>query len=234
MLTDLLVTAFESVFHFVVSILLYIQFKIRIYDESEEQSFTQKCSEACFCVSIAVVLLLVVLQIRMVTAPVSTLEQPRVKDTFGFLWEGIRIDTKATRFFYLLFVGRRILMAVVLTTMQRWPGIVLQLCLLFNLLNMIFVVHVKPYSERSINRKEMINDYSILVCSTIMLTFTDFVKDLEVQNLLCGWTYIVFLMICILYNYKFLLSFSFRVIRLNTIRFNNHNCRWCIKKKKID
>ena len=113
--------------------------------------------------------------------------------------------------------------------MQRWPGNALQICLLLNLFNMIFVVHVKPFNDSSINKKEMLNEYVILTCSTILLTFSDFVNNLEVQNFYCGWAFVLILGICILINLIYLLSYLFHIVRLNAIRFYNRNCN-CFKK----
>lgn len=84
---------------------------------------------------------------------------------------------------------------------------------------MEFVGVVKPFNLRSINVKELINEFFILTLTTIMFLFTSFVNDEDFKYDIAGWGFCFILSICIILNFAFIFSNIFNMIKLYWIKY---------------
>ena len=145
----LFIIVFESIFHLAASCTLFVRFKIEYTrDDAPLNTATLIFTEGAFYLSAIIFLLMFVVLFRILVVPTSLLEAKSIEKKYGFLWQEIRIQDTHNRFLNILFVIRRIGMAVVVCTMQTMPAQALQLCQLSSLFYSMFVVHNRPYSSR--------------------------------------------------------------------------------------
>jgi hypothetical protein len=76
----------------------------------------------------------------------------------------------------------------------------LLVCLYLALFFTIFVGNFKPYVSRHKNRTEWYNESTIFHATFLLILFTDFVPDAEVQND-CGWVLIAVVLLNMLVNW---------------------------------
>ena len=174
--SHILILLFESVFHLSLAILLHA---LTFGQRTEVTLSTRIWTEATFFVLCLLLLLLLVTQLKIAIAKQSVLEFKKTRISYGFLWEGIRIESKSSRWFKILFVLWRMAMACILVLFQKWPGNALQLLLLQNLLHLMVAAVQAPFVRKSANKKELANEHLTTITSSLLLLFTDFCPSSE-------------------------------------------------------
>ena len=84
---------------------------------------------------------------------------------------------------------RRLIYAATAVFLMNYTAFQLQALVLQCVLLLIFILLVKPFSEKSQNYREIFNESCILCCSLHLLTFTDFSSDPDIQYSI-GWSLI--------------------------------------------
>lgn len=76
---------------------------------------------------------------------------------------------------------------------------------------------VEPFNKRSINKKEMVNEFFIVMITDTLFIFTDFCDALELKYNV-GWAYVFIMVITIFFNsYFILLSISKSIYKIYRI-----------------
>ena len=119
--THLLIIIFESVFQMFVSILLHIQ-GLAITGDTELDILTRVWSEITFVSIILLLLFLIFILYRIAVVEESVLKNQKVIKKFGILWEGIRVNEVHKRRFNIMFVCKRIAMAIIIVHLQAWSA----------------------------------------------------------------------------------------------------------------
>ena len=69
----------------------------------------------------------------------------------------------------IYFMIRRMLTVLILIFLRNYPPIQVTLMLIFALINLIYTINFRPYSEG--NLLEILNEVAILLCAYLMNTF---------------------------------------------------------------
>ena len=85
---------------------------------------------------------------------------------------------------------------------------------------MIYVGHNKPYLLRSVNLKEMVNEWFIITSVSVSVMFTDFCHSLHTKFYVAGYSYIGLVVLVVLFNLCFILMGPLRWLRLRFIRYS--------------
>lgn len=72
---------------------------------------------------------------------------------------------------------------------------------------------IRPFKERWINRKELVNEAFILTLTTILVLFSDLVLDEDFKYDKGGWSFVLILCCCIVFNFYFVLKGVYIVLR---------------------
>jgi len=83
----------------------------------------------------------------------------------------------------------------------------------------IYIGQAEPYNTPSNNVKELINEFMILIITTSLLLFTDYVPDVETQYTIGGWSYCGIMTICIFYNLSFIVRAVSKSVKLCFIKY---------------
>ena len=122
-LNHLLIIVYESVFHFSMVIILFYQ------RESEQEdgqiTTTQIVSTIILYLLIVLMVLLLWLAFRIMRVDGSWLRLDEINDRIGFLYEGIDLRFMHKRSFVIIYILRRVAMALLFGLMQSWSGITL-------------------------------------------------------------------------------------------------------------
>ena len=110
-----------------------------------------------------------------------------VTTQFGAFFEGLKLENLGTLTYYLFFMVRRMILAIILVCYQEYPGNQIQMILLLNLAMTIIQGKFEPYSCKYKHKLEMTNEY----CNTLLIyhyvTLTDFGPDRLTQYEI-GWS----------------------------------------------
>ena len=79
------------------------------------------------------------------------LDDPEILDKFGFLYEGMKTDSKWCSLFNLFFILRRTIFALILIEMHYHNGLQLIAVVCLSSLMVVYVAHFRPYRDKSMN-----------------------------------------------------------------------------------
>ena len=93
------------------------------------------------------------------------------------MFEDVKLATKTTAAFYLIFIIRRLLFVMMMFGMDNYSG--LNLCLLeyMNLFMLMYTGWTRPLQSVFSNRLEMFNEYFVCIITMHMAFFSDWVLD---------------------------------------------------------
>ncbi|TNV85547.1 hypothetical protein FGO68_gene9768 [Halteria grandinella] len=93
---------------------------------------------------------------------------------FGSLYEGLKINRgRAPLVYNLILVIRRFLFSITTVLMSDHPTFQIQLFQLSSFLNLIYLIKIKPFDNKKLNRLEVFNELIVLGSSIHLLIFTD-------------------------------------------------------------
>ena len=137
----------------------------------------------------------------------------------GHLFEGKNLESGlAVQHSTIFFVRRYILMfLVVFLPETRNTQITVQINA--TLLFIAFVMHSKPYTEPIMNKQEIANEVIVLLCSYLLLYYTEFVTDMEVRYNI-GWVHMLLIGVNVLMNLSIMVVITV------------HNCKVDCRRRK--
>jgi hypothetical protein len=146
---------------------------------------------------------------------VHQLEEPSLRECIGEMYEGTRIDSIYQRAYNLVFITRRFIYLTIAVFIQdnKKAGIQIILILYLNLVTSIYIVSTKSQPKRILNNIEILNEYFVYISTSIMILFTDFVPDFDLQFTF-GWYFIAFAAKVVIYNLFFVLMKMINIIKL--------------------
>jgi len=177
-----------------------------------------------------VITLYILHSVILLVIPLEFLPMKKMRKLQGQMYRDLKINSKMTLFFRLLFGVRRVLLSVIAVYMQKVAGMQVVVLMYFNLFSMIYLAQYQPFREKTENRIEAYNESCIYLTSILLSTFSDYYDDVEMKYSI-GWFFIAVCSSCIFVNFSPLLYKGFRYLRLYVIRWLNHRE---LKKKKFD
>ena len=89
---------------------------------------------------------------------INMYQQAKFKVRWGSMFEGVRLRSKLTACFYLIFIIRRLIFVFIVFHLDNNTGVSLVLICWMNLAILIYTGMVRPLEERFMNRLEMFNE----------------------------------------------------------------------------
>ena len=102
-------------------------------------------------------------------------------DKFGSTYSELRIYSKASLMYNVLYMLRRLLITFIATILKQDSYLQVQLIVLHSVFMIIYLTYVKPFEIPLLNKLEIFNEYSILLATYHLFSFTAFVPDPENQ-----------------------------------------------------
>jgi hypothetical protein len=93
-------------------------------------------------------LLLPLLIVGIWCMKLETLRSKKVSDIIGSLYSNLNLKAKASTFYPMIFIGRRVVMSLLFIYFRKQDGIQILILLYMNLAIMIYVGMVQPFAER--------------------------------------------------------------------------------------
>lgn len=147
----------------------------------------------------------------------STLMHRIHKVRFGVIYEDIDLYKRIYRIYPLIYALRRI-MLVALLKVEDLEGIQVQALMYIGQWILVYVGVIRPFKLRSSNNQSIINEFVVLILTTIMVIFTDFCGIPETQYTV-GWIYICIVLVYIMISIGCILVPSFRQICLYVTKY---------------
>ena len=91
---------------------------------------------------------------------------------YGAVFEGLRTDRKSSLGYPLLFVLRRILLALVAIVFLEYLFVQIIFLVVFQIAQLAYLLHVVPFEEPVLQRVEIFNEVMILFLSYALICFT--------------------------------------------------------------
>lgn len=117
------------------------------------------------------------ISIRLMYLPEKTLLTVGYMQKYGVLYEDLKTKSKKYIFMAFIFVLRRSVVCFVYLYLQNKNYFQIMITLFLNTFFMIYTVSISPYRLKSLNKREMINEFVVLQMTNILMIFTDFVPD---------------------------------------------------------
>lgn len=125
-----------------------------------------------------------------------SLKDEHLEDKFGSIYEGLNTKSKSALIYNVIFVMRRIHLAVLaLFIIDDEYSIFQVMNLIFqSLFMLIYLCLVRPFEDNLANNLEIFNEIFVLIASYHLLLFTDHIDDPDLQYIV-GWSIIGFVVI---------------------------------------
>ena len=107
----------------------------------------------------------------------SKLDSQGSLNSFGSLYEGMRIDSKSIVLYNVIYTVRRLLIGLNALFLGNTPSLQLMITLMSQTLILIYLLLVKPLDSSYMNNLEVFNEICILGCSYHLIFFTDYFPD---------------------------------------------------------
>ena len=108
-------------------------------------------------------------------------QQAKFKVRWGSMFEGVKLKSKITACFYLVFIIRRLIFVMLVFGIDNYSGLVMVILCWMNLGMLIYVGQISPLVERLENRLEMFNELFVCCITFHMFFFSDWVLDENAQ-----------------------------------------------------
>lgn len=131
----------------------------------------------------------------------------------------------------VLYMLRRLWIAFIATEVKQDSYLQVQLIVLHSILMIIYITYVKPFEIRLLNLLEIFNEYSILVATYHLYSFTAFVPDPETQYQM-GWSIIGITVFNMAVNVFIMIYKSIQSLKIAYKRIKYKYLMWKLSKTK--
>jgi len=100
-----------------------------------------------------------------------------VKQKFGSLYLGIRTDSFYRIYYVMEFLSVRFLFVTITFSLARYPGILVNMYMLLNNANIIYLGWFKPFDTRSQNNLELINSWMLHLIAYALLLLANLMPN---------------------------------------------------------
>ncbi len=107
---------------------------------------------------------------------------------------------------------RRALYAAVLVMWANYPIFQIMALTMMSIVMLIYIMLVKPYDDRRLNRMEVFNELTVLMCAWHLLLFTDMITDTDVKWM-AGWSMVLITGFNLIFNIGLVLTLSLVTIK---------------------
>ena len=90
-------------------------------------------------------------------------------EKYEFLLAEVKTNKISEALASIIFILRRVIYVCILYLMNDLVGFQLVLHILVSLVYVCYILHYKPYSSRSQNKMQVLNEMSVIVCSIILI-----------------------------------------------------------------
>ena len=75
------------------------------------------------------------------------LDDPEIQQSYGFIYDGFKIDRFVTSIFQFIFMVRRIIFVLIIVMLKDFSGLQLVLNTVLTLAYIMYLAHFKPYQK---------------------------------------------------------------------------------------
>lgn len=111
----------------------------------------------------------------------SKLKKHAFESRFGSLYEGLKTKDRMQIFCNFIFTARRVLLILSAVYLGNYQFFQVQSYIFLSQINLMYLMHYRPYLESSTNNNEIFNEACVLALSYQLFIFTDFVDDINVK-----------------------------------------------------
>ncbi len=144
---------------------------------------------------------------------ITSLKDQSSVDAYGSTYNEIRVDSKSALMYNVFYMLRRLWIALIATMLKEFSFLQVQLIVLHSIVMTIYVTLFKPFELPLLNRMEVFNEYTIMLATVHLLTFTQFVPEPETQYIM-GWSIIGITVLNIAVNMFVMFYSSLRQLKL--------------------
>ena len=95
------------------------------------------------------------------------------------MYNEIKNDRKSALLYNVFYMMRRLWIALLATMLKKDSYLQVQLIVVHSLIMIIYVTYYKPFELPLLNKMEVFNEFSILLATLHLFTFTEFVPNPE-------------------------------------------------------
>ncbi len=110
---------------------------------------------------------------------ITVLRDQSSVEAYGSTYNEIRSDSKAALMYNVFYMLRRLWIALIATTLKQYSFLQVQLIVLHSIVMTVYVTLFKPFELLLLNKMEVFNEFSILLATLHLFTFTQFVPEPE-------------------------------------------------------
>ena len=147
----------ESILQMTMAIYLFIFSEYR--DNSKLDIFPLITTICC----IILISLILSFEMFVLIVPKEILTRRSVYRRLSYLYKDLRLEKKLNLWYYMIFVLRRIILCLIFLRGQSYPSQQIQILLYINLTIFVYIGNVTPFKSKSQNRKEMFNEFLIVL-----------------------------------------------------------------------
>ena len=96
-----------------------------------------------------------------------------VKSVYECFYEGLKTNNFLALMYMPYFLIRRLILSVLFVILPEWKLLSIFTFLYCSIINMIFLLTVKPFKSKYDNRFELVNEVTIIVISYLCIQFLD-------------------------------------------------------------
>lgn len=104
------------------------------------------------------------------------------KARFGSLYEGLRVDCLMSILSNFFFTLRRLFLIIITVFFTEHPAFQVMAYIFCSQLNLMYLIHYKPYETPQANKSEIFNEACVLAAGYHLFIFTDFVDSLQIKE----------------------------------------------------
>eukprot|EP00347_Sterkiella_histriomuscorum_P005898 403354854 len=192
-----------------------------------------------FSIAVALIILSLIVAYPFFTAifllvNYKKLEFEKFEQSYGSLYENVKIHMKMNIFFSFLFLLRRLIFCLAAVFLEEYPFLQYMIVFAQSLIMILFIVYCKPFVRRIFVYQEIFNEVCILVASYHMIMFSNYVNNEDIQYY-AGWSLVLLVTFNIFTNMSIIIVQSFFMIKLSIqkLRVKINNCRNRKQKKYL-
>lgn len=161
-----------------------------------------------------ILVFLPLVSIYIILQPLERLSDEIFKKRWGQIYQNMYDKRRdlSPRFFYLIFVLRRVLF-IFMSFMLQKEAVIYQILIVefINIFMLIYTGYFKPVYGTFENRLEIFNEFQVCICTLMVIQFTDWVDSPEVQYEI-GWYLCGLILLQVLINQIIIIYYSVRRI----------------------
>jgi len=154
------------------------------------------------------------------------LKDEEFEDTWGAVYEAHEADMRASLWFNVIFMIRRILFAVVAIGYQDKLWLQMTVSMIVTLFSGVYLVEIKPFTEPLLDRLEVFNELTSLLLFCVSYTFSEMTDD----HTKSGYLFIVVFVGNMIVHLYFMLSDIVKQL-YRTCRYTLYP-KYCLKKRQ--